>query len=182
MSGFDQILEIAKTQKGYVATYQAPEVSSQLFAHHESAGNLERVSRGIYRVEMLPPEEDEELVIAYLWSRERGVISHESALSIYKISDVLPRRIHLTLPRDDKPVRREKPDWIAVHFGDVGEEDRQWYDVIPITTPERTLIDMATDVMDPDLFDRALAEAKEKGLVRPDFEGRLIRELIMQRR
>lgn len=182
MSSFDKIVEIAKTQKGYVATYQAPEVSSQLFAHHESTGNLERIVRGIYRVDMMPPEEDEEFVVAYLWSRERGVISHESALSIYQISDVLPRKIHLTLPLEDKPIRRKTPDWIAIHFGEVGREDRQWYDVVPMTTPERTLIDVAADVIDPDTFDQALDQAKERGLVRPDFERRLIRELIMHRR
>lgn len=182
MSGLDEILEIAKVQKGYVATYQAPEVSPQLFAHHESAGNLERVARGIYRVEMLPHAENEEFVIAYLWSRQRGVISHESALSIYQISDVLPKRTHVTLPWEDKPVRRAKPDWITVHFDEVGDDDRQWHDVIPITTPERTLIDMAADAVDPELFDRALTEAKKRGLVQPDFEARLIRELIMRRR
>lgn len=182
MSGFDEIVEIAKIQKGYIATYQAPEVSSQLFAHHESAGNLERIVRGIYRVEMMPQEEDEEFVVAYLWSRESGVISHESALSIHQISDVLARKTHLTLPPKEKPIRRETPDWIEIHFGDVGTEDRQWYDVVPVTTPERTLIDVAADAIDPDLFERALDQAKERALVRPDFERHLIRELIMRRR
>lgn len=182
MSGFDEIVEIAKTQKGYVATYQVPEVSSQLIAHHESAGNLERVARGIYRVEMMPTEEDEEFVIAYLWSRELGVISHESALSIHRMSDVLPRKTHVTLPPDEKPIRRQTPDWIVVHFGDVRSEDRQWSDVVPVTTPERTLIDVAADAIDPDLFDQALDQAKARGLVRSDFERRLIRELIMRRK
>lgn len=182
MSGFDEIVEIAKTQKGYVATYQVPEVSSQLISHHESAGNLERVARGIYRVEMMPTEEDEEFVIAYLWSRELGVISHETALSIHRMSDVLPGRTHVTLPSDEKPIRRQTPDWIAIHFGEVSGEDRQWFDVVPVTTPERTLIDVAADAIDPDLFDQALDQAKARGLVRSDFERRLIRELIMRRR
>ncbi len=182
MSEFSKIVEIAKSQKGFVATYQVPEVSPQLFAHHESAGNLERVARGIYRVEMMPTEEDEEFVIAYLWSREVAVISHESALSVHQMSDVLPRKTHITLPLEEKPIRRQTPDWITVHFGKVPGDDREWFGAVPVTTPERTLIDVAADAIDPNLFDQALDQAKARGLVQDDFERRLIRELIMRRR
>ena len=56
----EKIAEVAKSQKGYVATYQV-DVSDQLFRHHEQAGRLERALRGIYRVNYFPAEEDEQL-------------------------------------------------------------------------------------------------------------------------
>lgn len=182
MTGFDQIVEIAKQQKGYVATFQLPEISPQLFAHHVSSGNLERVARGIYRITAFPNFDDEEFVVAYLWSKERGVLSHETALSVYQLSDVLPNQVHITLPRDEAPIRREMPEWITVHFGDITQEEQQWYDAVPVTTPARTLIDIAADSIDPDVFYDALDQARARDLVEDNFERSLIRELILRRR
>jgi len=35
---------------------------------------------------------------AWLWSEQAGVISHQTALSLHGLSDVLPAQAHLTLP------------------------------------------------------------------------------------
>lgn len=178
--GYDEIVEVAKGQRGYVATYQIPDISTQLISHHVSSANLERVHHGIYRVTQFPVWEDEEFVIAYLWSREEGVISHTSALAIHELSDSLPSRVHITLPADEEPVRRQIPDRVEVHYADIPEGDRQWYGAVPVTTVHRTLIDIAVDAIDPDLFDQALSQAKERGLVPEDFERKVIRDLIMR--
>lgn len=183
MSGkFEDILELAKTQRGYVATYQLPAVSTQLVAHHVKSENLERIHHGIYRVTQFPVWDDEEFVVAYLWSKEEGVISHQTALSVHQLSDALPAKVHITLPADHEPVRRQIPPRVEVHYADVPEAERQWYGAVPVTTVERTLIDIAVDAIDPDLFEQALSEAKAQGLVPEDFERRVIRDLIMGRR
>jgi predicted transcriptional regulator of viral defense system len=110
MSGeFDKIIEVAKYQQGYFGTFQV-DVSPQLLKHHENAGRLERLRRGIYRVTQYPMGEDEEYIVAYLWSKEKGTLSHQTALALHDLSDVLPDKVHITLPPDEKPVRRQVPE------------------------------------------------------------------------
>ena len=181
MTTLDDIAAVAKHQEGYVATYQV-DVSRQMFSHHESQGRLERVLPGIYRLGHFPMSEDEELIVAYLWSRQRGVISHQTALSLHDLSDALPRAVNITLPVDGSLPPREPPDWVELHRGTIPEDDRQWYHAVPMTTPARTLLDLAVDGFNPELFDQALDEAIERGLVPQDFERRIIHELMTRRR
>jgi len=48
-------------------------------------------------------------------------------------------------------------------------------------TPSRTLIDVAADSIDPDVFYDALDQANDRNLVQDNFERALIRELILRR-
>lgn len=169
----DKLAEVAKYQKGYVATYQV-DVSHQVLRHHEQADRLERVLRGIYRISHFPLEEDEQLVIAYLWSKEQGTISHESALAIHDLSDVLPKKVHLTLPRDQRRVRRKTPEWLELHFADIPDDDKDWYDVVPVTVPTRTLVDVAVDGIELEHLRQAVNDAEDKRLIGDDFEWELI--------
>ncbi|QDG52087.1 hypothetical protein FIV42_15450 [Persicimonas caeni] len=172
---------MAKHQEGYVATYQV-DVSRQMFSHHESKGRLERVLPGIYRLEHFPMSEHEELIVAYLWSRQRGVISHQTALSLHDLSDVLPRAVDITLPVEEPLPPKEPPSWLRLHRADVPDEERQWYHSVPVTTPVRTILDLAVAGFNPELFRQALDEAQERGLVPQDFERRIIHELMTRTR
>ncbi|MFU8807086.1 MAG: type IV toxin-antitoxin system AbiEi family antitoxin domain-containing protein [Bradymonadaceae bacterium] len=180
MSTFDKIADVAKYQAGYVATYQV-DVSRQMFSHHESIGRLERVIAGIYRLNSFPISEDEDHITAYLWSREKGVISHQTALSLHELSDVLPKTTEITLPKDEALPPQEPPGWVRVHRGTIPDGERQWYHNVPITTPGRTLIDLAMAGLHPDLLRQALNEARARRLVAEDFEWRIIHELITGR-
>ena len=180
MGTLDKIYEVAQDQEGYIANYQV-DVSRQMFSHYEGAGRLERIQRGIYRVSHFPTSEQEDYIVAYLWSRERGGLSHETALSIHDLSDVLPKRVHLSYP-PDAPLPRDQPEWLKLHRREVPAEDRQWFGVVPVTTPRRTLIDLASDGFNPELFRQALDEAKERGLIPQDFERTLLVKLMTERR
>lgn len=58
-----------------------------------------RVRRGVYRLVHFPAGDHEDLTAVWLWSQHEGVFSHETALALHDLSDVLPSRAHLTLPR-----------------------------------------------------------------------------------
>lgn len=180
MDTLQQIQQVAKHQGGYVATYQV-DVSRQMFSQHESKGRLERVIRGIYRVAAFPLSEHEDFIVAYLWSREHGVLSHETALSIHDLSDALPKKVHLSYPVEEA-LPKGKPDWVRLHRMDVPDEDRQWFDAVPVTTPGRTLTDLAAGGFDSTLFEQALDEAIERGLVPSDFDRTLLIEIVTRRR
>ncbi len=180
MGTLDEIAEVAKYQAGYVATYQL-EVSRQMFSHHETKGRLERVIPGIYRSAAFPISEQEEHIVAYLWSREKGVISHQTALSLHDLSDILPKATDITVPDDEALPPQEPPPRTRVHRGRIPEEDRQWHHIVPITTVARTLRDLAVGGIHPDLLRQALEEARRRHLVDDELEWKIIRDLMTRR-
>ena len=167
------LYEVAASQEGLFTTRQAASAgySPPLLVHHQKAGRIARVRRGIYRLIHYPPGEHEELVTAWLWSDNQGVISHQTALSLRGLSDVLPTQIHLTLPLDWKRRRFRVPSGVQLHFADVPPADRSWLEVVPLTSTSRTLNDCAAAGVSPDLLRQAAKQALARGLVtRPELE------------
>lgn len=164
---WNRLFETAAAQEGLFTTQQAAEAgySPQLLIHHLRTGRALRVRRGIYRLVHFPPGDHEHLVAAWLWSEQAGIISHQTALALHELSDVLPARIHLTLPRDWSRRRLRVPPNITLHFADVVPEDRTWFGPVPTTNPRRTLNDCARDGLSPDLLRQAAQQALRQGLV-----------------
>ena len=180
-TNYDEILSVARHQKGYFALEQV-DVSRQSIHHYVRTDRVEHVMRGIYRVNAFPHEEHEDLVVAYLWSEEQGTISHESALALYELSDVLPTKLHLTVPTVWERRSRTVPEQFELHYADLEPGERRWFDVVPVTSPERTLVDVALAGFDPDLFDQALSEAVARHLVDEDFIHKLLHRLLSRLR
>ncbi len=164
---WDQLFEVAASQSGYFSTQQAASAgySNQLLLKHIRAGRMFRTRRGVYRLVHFPAGEHEDLVVAWLWSERAGVMSHETALLLHGLSDVLPDIVHLTLPPAWSRRRIQVPNGIEVRFAEVAAEDRSWFGPVPITTPRRTLIDCAKGALSPDLLRQAAAGALRRGLV-----------------
>src|SRR5689334_22459123 len=106
------LYEVASSQEGLFTTRQAASAgySPPLLVHHQHAGRIVRIRRGIYRLIHYPPGEYEELVVAWLWSEREGVISHQTALSLHGLSDVLPTQLHITLPTSFRKRRFRVPN------------------------------------------------------------------------
>jgi predicted transcriptional regulator of viral defense system len=111
------------------------------------------------------PAEHEELVIAWLWSDRQGVLSHETALALHDLSDVLPHRVHLTLPSGWRKRRFRVPENIVLHHADVPPRDRAWVGAVPTTGPARTLNDCASAGTSPGLLRQAARQALHRGIV-----------------
>src|SRR5439155_7104150 len=100
-----QLLALAVEQGGYFTAKQAEEAGYD-YSHlnyHVACGNFTRVGHGLYRLPELPPAEQDDLIRLALWSRNRedqpqAVVSHESALVLHELSELLPAQIHLTVP------------------------------------------------------------------------------------
>lgn len=151
--------ELAMAQSGCFTSAQANErgVSDSVLAQWARVGKLERRHRGIYRLPDFPPSEDEDLVVAWLWSQQRGVISHETALQLHQLSDAMPARIHLTLPLElaDRAREWKVPDNLVLHFADIPEAHRTWTGPVPVTRPARSVNDVAEALGDPLLVEQA---------------------------
>jgi predicted transcriptional regulator of viral defense system len=101
----------------------------------------------------------EELVTAWLWTDAQGVLSHQTALSLHGLSDVLPAQIHLTLPLAWRQRRFRVPEGIVLHHADVPLEARDWVGAVPVTSTRQTLIDCARAGLSPDLLRQATKQA-----------------------
>lgn len=164
---WDRLFETASTQSGHFTTRQAAQAgySPQLLLKHIRAGRVARDRHGVYRLVHFPAAEHEELVVLWLWSDRKGVFSHQTALALHGLSDVLPNRIHLTLPAKWSERRFRVPGGVVLHHASVPNRDRAWSGPVPITSPRRTLVDCAKDQIAPDLLRQAAQQALRRGLV-----------------
>jgi predicted transcriptional regulator of viral defense system len=164
---WDDLFDLAASQEGLFTTSQAAEAgySSQLLYAHLHAGRVRRLRRGVYRLVHFPPGEHEDLATVWLWSDRAGVFSHETALSLHGLSDVLPARVHLTVPSSWNRRRLRVPRGVVLAFADVPKADRAWVGPVQVTSVRRTLEDCAAAAVAPDLVQQALREAATRGLV-----------------
>lgn len=164
---WNRLYEVAAGQEGLFTTEQAlgAGYSPQLLVHYVRNGRIRRLRRGIYRLVHFPAGEHEDLVERWLWSEQQGVLSHQTALALHELSDVLPARVHLTLPDAWRARRLRVPRDVVLHHADVPAAERSWIGAVPITSPARTLRDCAAEHLAPDLLRQALDQALARGLV-----------------
>jgi predicted transcriptional regulator of viral defense system len=164
---WDRLYELATGQEGYFTTGEAAGVgfSSQLILKHVRAGRMSHVRRGVYRLVHFPAGEHEELVIVWLWSEKHGVFSHQTALGLHGLSDVLPAKAHLSLPSAWRNRRLRVPPDVVIHHGEVVKRERAWFGAVPTTSVLRTLNDCAHERLAPELLRQAAHEALRRGLV-----------------
>lgn len=164
---WDDLFEIAAGQEGLFTGRQAATAgySLQLLTHHVHAGRVVRVRRGVYRLVHFPAGEHEDLVAVWLWADQQGVFSHQTALALHGLSDVLPSKIHLTLPAAWRRRRLRTPPGVVVHHADIADSERSWYGSVPVTSPRQTLTDCAGAHISPDLLHQAVEQAMARGLL-----------------
>jgi predicted transcriptional regulator of viral defense system len=164
---FAAVYEIAADQFGYLTAAQARDVgvSPMALVMMERRQTLERVSRGVYRLVQFPHGPLAEYMEAALWPvAATGVISHQSALALYGVSDVNPGKIHLTIPTSYR-VRRRVPDRLKLHHAQLGDDDCTLFEGIPVTTMARTIRDCHAAAVGVEILDQALIEAAREGLL-----------------
>jgi predicted transcriptional regulator of viral defense system len=155
----------AYQQSGYFTSEQAREhgVSRQLLTHHVKQGRFERVRRGLYRVRGFPSSQHDDIREKWMAvGAEKAIVSHESALVLLELSDNIPDEVHLLVPRRHRGLRR--PPGVVIHTRPDDEKvDTVWREGMPITTPARTLVDVA-GALQPEQAAMAVQQALALGL------------------
>jgi hypothetical protein len=165
LPSWDDLHEVANGQSGHFTAQQAAEVgfSAQLLHKHVQNRNLERATRGIYRITRFPPFDNEDLVVLWLWSDRVAVFSHETAMQLHELSDVLPARVHMTMPTTTSR-RKKSPEGAVLHFADVPDDDKQWLGPVQVTTPGRSVLDVASAHGDASLVAQAIDQGIRAGV------------------
>ena len=160
----DRLYALAESQGGYFTSADASALgyttSHQHF--HVKRENWARVGRGIYRLKNFPPTGHEDLIRWWLWSRKKGAISHESAAAVYDLGDVLPAKTHLTVPPD---FRKKAAAGVVLHKALLGEKDVEMREGFRVTTPLRTILDLAREHLDQERLTAVTKDALRKGLL-----------------
>lgn len=159
---------IAYSQDGYFTSRQAGEhgFSAQLLAHHMRSGRYERIRRGLYRLCDYPGSSHEEVREKWLAvGAERAVVSHESALELHGLSDVLPSVVHLLVGRDDRGLKPPRGVKLHTTTRPLGSAEVVTREGIRTTAPARSIIDAASAGTAPEQIQAAIAQALDEGLV-----------------
>jgi predicted transcriptional regulator of viral defense system len=163
---FDKLYEIAEGQAGYFTSRQAGEagVDRSVLSRQVQAGRLRRVRHGIYRLIHFPAAPDEDLMVAWLETGPASVISYDSALVLYHLSDALPAEIHITVPRT---ASRRRPG-IRLHTNRLAPEEITRRNGVAVTTVPRTIADVAASGLSEEFVIQAVREALINGLSTPE--------------
>lgn len=159
---YDRLYEIAEAQAGYFTASQAQTVgfSTERLSANVKNGRFVRITQGVYRLYHFPGSPYEDMFVAWLRAGPSSVISHESALAIYELSDVLPGEIHLIVPRSASRRRR----CIRQHTNRLQADEITKRNGLPITTVERTLADLIITGLAEEQIRQAIQEALQRGL------------------
>jgi predicted transcriptional regulator of viral defense system len=185
---FQCLADVASQRSGYFTNADAARCgfSRALLEHHENTGRLVRVRRGVYRLREVPASIREYVIAAWLAAGpDIAVVSHDSALDLNDLSDVIPNSVHLTLPRAKRYLRT--PDGATMHTTTRPFKPNEVIvrDGIRFTAPTRTILDAAEAGTGPEQIELAVQQALDRGTTTPSrlreqADGRSVRvrELI----
>jgi predicted transcriptional regulator of viral defense system len=123
-----------------------------------------RVGQGVYRITLFPSSPFEDLFVALLKSGPKSVLSHETALSVYNLSDALPGEIHITFPRTSS----RRHNGIKYHTKTITNQEITRYQGIRITSVPRTIIDLIEAGFDSIQIEKAIHQAFQRGMMTED--------------
>lgn len=181
---YNVLFEAAVDQHGYITTEQAVHegIDRRTLAKMAERGTIERVSHGLYRLPQFPIFEWTHYMEAALWPQSvYGVLSHDTALSIYELSDVNPTKVQFTVPRAHR-IRRAIPKQYMIYFADLDPADVDYYQGIPITTPERAVRDAAAAFLGDALIEQAIDDGVRKHYFNQAKAEQLRREVLLYNR
>lgn len=166
-----RLMQIAEAQQGFFTAFQAREAGfgRQAQSYNVKMGNWLRVHRGIFRLAFYPSTDRPDLMLWYLWAHDRngqpeGVYSHETAIGIHGLSDLMPSNLHMTVPPTFH--RTVVPKNLVLHRGQLDAEDIEYLHDVAVTRPIRTNVDMVeSQTVSPDILQQALRQALKSGLI-----------------
>ncbi len=170
MKESDSFFKIVDSQKGFFTARQAVStgIQSNNHTYYVKTGKWIREWRGVYRLNLYPFQDDQHYALWGVWSINRkgemlGVYSHETALSIFDLSDVNPAKIHMTVPRGFRRHSRI-PSVLTLHFSPVNESEYVDHGGYKVTKPFRTVADVVRGrSLSPEFIIQAVRQGIQTG-------------------
>ena len=166
-----ELFAVASGQMGYFTTVQARGLgySLPLLSYYVRTKRFLRVRRGLYRLRDYPSSPNEEVMAAWLSAgKERSVVSHESALALLGLSDVVPNAIHIMVPRARRGLQFDQPISLHTTTHPLQPGDVVVREGIRLTAPLRTILDAAETGTAPEQVIMAIEQARHWGWLTGD--------------
>jgi len=176
MSGRDApdriIAKLAERQSGIVARRQllARGVTSRQIDARLASGRLFRLYTGVYAVGHRAVGASGRLWAAVLACGDGAVLSDDSAAHSWAMRRTAPAVIHVTVVRNGARDRAA----IRTHRRPLARDEVTSLGGLPITTPERTLLDLAAGGLAGRRLERAYDQAERQGILETGRMGRLL--------
>ena len=156
------IARLAGHQHGVVARRQLRVIGlgDDAIDHRLRHGRLHPVHRGVFAVGHTVLTRHAVFMAAVLVA-DGAVLCRWSAAALGGMTTTGPRDVDITVPR----TLRARPD-VAVHRAELPADERTTHHGIPVTTPARTLFDLAA-LLPPHRLERAATEAEIRRLGSP---------------
>jgi predicted transcriptional regulator of viral defense system len=107
-------------------------------------------------------------MVGWLPLRDAGaVVSHESALELHDLSDVIPKAVHLTVPRSERGIRPREGVKLHTAFRPPTKREIQRIAGLPVTDPARSIVDAFDAGAQPEQIELAIRQALDRGLTTP---------------
>ena len=156
-------------------------ISPMALVRMAERGQIERRGTGLYRLPLTPASRLDPYMEATLWPRGAlGVLSHETALELYELSDVHPAKIHITLPRSHR-VRRSVPSAYMLHHEDLGADQITQHEGIATVTPVHAIRQAHKAHLGAALVGQAIDQGEDGGRLTKRQASALRRELGIRR-
>jgi predicted transcriptional regulator of viral defense system len=126
-----------------VAQAEREGISAQLIAHYLKRGLIDRISHGVYRFADSPLGADlESLILEKLKAIPQGVVGYKTAIRLYGLTEEVPAEIDILVPATNIPKR--KLEDVALHpvKTAIYRKAVQKLRGIPVTSLERTIVDL----------------------------------------
>lgn len=166
------LFEIAEAQEGLFTAKQAELTGfdKRNHSYHVRVGNWIREHRGIYRLANFPRSSYEQYVLWSLWSRNRddepqGIYSGQTALSIHELSDLMPAKLHMSVP---KTFRRNSrlPKVLMLHYEDIPAANCVTMRGFRVQRPLAAVIELfESGEVSEDILRQAVQEGVKRGLI-----------------
>ena len=159
-----EIAALAARQHGVVAR-------AQLMALGLGRGAIDRrvrrrrlhlIQRGVFAVGHTVPSREATWIAAVLAAGPGAVLSHRSAAALWRIRDTSRADIEVSAARQRRRRAGLEPHHIVLARDEVTEQGG-----IPVTTPARTLLDLAEVLTSSQQLERAVHEAEYRRLTSP---------------
>src|SRR3954453_8761505 len=163
------IASIATDQHGVVGRAQLAAIGLSLDAidHRVKRGRLQPLHRGVYAVGLRSLTRYGRWMAAVLAVGGGAMLSHRSAAALWGIRESSSSRIDITAPSE-----RRRPG-VTAHRAKLPADERDEHHGIPVTTPPRTLLDLAA-ILNEHQLARACERAEALRLGSPTSLAELV--------
>ncbi|MBP9708660.1 MAG: hypothetical protein KBD78_13560 [Oligoflexales bacterium] len=188
-----ELRELANNQGGYFTARQADALGfpSRKAKRFLDSGEWVREMTGIYRLAAVPLQDPgrDENHLWLLWSigrkatKPRAALAYETVLSVYALSDLMPSKVHLSVPKSFKVFKL--PKQLVLHREERPDSDITMFEGLRVIKLLQTIIDLLREGrVSREHIEKGFIEGIKKGYIRlndvEDFKYKLSEKKLIK--